>query len=167
MRVATEVLIPPQIAYDVARRMRGLEPKPLTGRKWLAFLKSEHSPIRVATYRVYMENIPYWVSVHFSRHKIGVEHFITSRRSDITGKERSPNDLVNHEMILNAQALITMARKRLCFKASPETRVVMQAIKKSLQEPDAVLSWYLAPDCVYRNGCNELSPCGKMEIKSC
>jgi hypothetical protein len=66
MNVETSILIQPQIAYNVARYMRGLAPKKLDGEKWFSFLKSEHSPIRIATYRVQMENIPYWVSVHFT-----------------------------------------------------------------------------------------------------
>lgn len=159
MTITASVLIPPQVAYNVARRMRGLFAKELTDNTWYKFLKSEHSPIRVATYRVYMENIPAWVSVHFTRHKIGVEHFVTSRREDITGKKRSAQDLVTHEMIINAQAMITMARKRLCRKSAKETLLVMGLIKQAIFEIDRPLSRAMVPDCLYRDGCHEMTPC--------
>ncbi|MBA4274061.1 MAG: hypothetical protein C0436_00245 [Alphaproteobacteria bacterium] len=159
MKVTAEILIDPQVAYDVARRMRGLEHKPLTPIKWLSFLKSEHSPIHVATYRVYMQDIPAWVSVHLTRHKVGVEHFVTSRREDITGRARSVSDTVDHEMILNAQALITMARKRLCGKAHRETRHLMDGIKRAILELDAPMAEAMVADCVYRGRCYEMTPC--------
>ena len=159
MRIEACILIHPKTAYDVARRMRGLEPKNITDNTWYKFLKSEHSPIRVATYRVYMGNIPAWVSVHFTRHKIGVEHFVTSRREDITGMARSAHSLVNHEMIINAQALITMARKRLCRKSAKETLLVMGLIKQAVFEIDRPLSRAMVPDCIYRDGCHEMTPC--------
>lgn len=160
MNCKTSILISPQIAYNVARQMRGEEIKKLNGNLWYKFLRSEHSPIRIATYRVDLEDIPYWVSVHFTRHKIGIEHFVTSRREDITGKARSPLDLVNHIMICNAQALITMARKRLCKKAASETVSAMLDIRESLRDVDFQLYCAMQPDCIYRNRCNELNPCG-------
>jgi hypothetical protein len=161
MTVTAEILIPRQQAYNTARRMSGLSVANMTDKKWYMFLRSEHSPIRIATYRVYMQDIPYWVSVHFSRHKIGVGHFVTSCRTDRTGRSRAPDDLVNHEMVINAQALITIARKRLCMKASAETRLAMALIKQAIAFIDKPLSSVMMPDCTYRGKCNELKPCGK------
>jgi hypothetical protein len=140
--------------------MIGKNPKPLSDSTWLRFLKSEHSPIRIATYRIDMLDIQYWVSVHFTRHKIGVEHFVSSCRDDITGKKRSPDDKVNHIMVINAQALVSMMRKRLCHKASKETREVAQCIVLSMTEIDDRLAFILKPDCAYRGKCNEIVPCG-------
>jgi hypothetical protein len=157
--MTAEILIPPQEAYNTARRMRGLEPKQLDAKTWGEFLLSEHSPIRVATYRIVM-TVPYWVSVHFCRHKIGVEHFVSSRREDTTGKKRSPDDMVRHEMVANAQALITMARKRLCYKAADETREAMDQIRHAISQVDLILAHSMTPDCVYRGRCNEMKPCG-------
>jgi hypothetical protein len=160
MTVTAIVLISAQTAYDIARRMRRLTTIPLTSPKWRAFLRSEHSPIRVATYQVDMIGIPAWVSVHFSRHKIGVEHFVTSNREDITGKTRTADATVDHIMVINAQALITMARKRLCYKASDETRETMEAVWDAIRAIDQTLAATMAPDCIYRGRCNEFSPCG-------
>ena len=162
MIITASILIPPQAAYDIARAMRKLPPKPLTREKWHGFLRSEHSPIRVATYRVNMQNIPAWVSVHFARHKVGVEHFVTSNRADITGRARTAEDTVDHIMVCNAQALISMARKRLCFKAADETREVMEAIWYAIAKADNELAYAMVPDCMYRGKCNEFTPCGRM-----
>jgi hypothetical protein len=160
MKVTATVLTPPYEAYNTARAMSGKKPKDLDSETWYKFLKSEHSPIRVATYRIILEDLPYWVSVHFTRHKIGVEHFVSSRRPDRTGQERSPGDLVRHEMVANAQALITMARKRLCRKASTETMFAMADICQAVSLVDMQLYIAMAPDCVYRGVCHEMQPCG-------
>ena len=72
---------------------------------------------------------------------------------------------VNHAMLINAQALINMARKRLCHKAHPETRILMEHIKDSMAHVDPELAKHMVPECVYRGGvCHELRPCGKMAL---
>ena len=127
---------------------------------------SEHSPIRTQMFVVEMQDIPTFVSVHLVRHKIGVEHFVRSNRPDRGGDGTADrNTPVNHMMLINAQALITMARKRLCFKASKETRDVMLKILDGVWGVDKELSDCMMPDCEYRNGCHEFSSCGYWENK--
>ena len=125
-------------------------------------LESEHSPIRTLYFLIKME-IPYWVSVHFTRHKIGVDHFVQTQRSDRTGINRNDSpqgELVSHMMYINAQALVTMAHKRLCKQASKETREVMQEIVKQVLKTNPEFKSVLVPNCVYRNGkCTEFFPC--------
>lgn len=121
----------------------------------------EHSPLRTQLFWVEMVDIPTFVSVHLVRHKIGVEHYVKSNRTD---RASHTGDLgrmqpVNHAMLINAQALINMARKRLCKKASPETQEVMAAIKRKITAVDPALAARLVPDCVYRGRCHELKPC--------
>ena len=48
-------------------------------------LKAEHSPIRRMFFKWKWENLPSFVSVHFVRHKHGIEHFVKSQRTDRTG----------------------------------------------------------------------------------
>jgi len=132
--------------------------------KWkYKILKAEHSPVRALIFEIDMIDIPYFASVHLTRHKIGVEHFVTTQRTDRTGENRNkkPQDsLVNHKMILNAQALMNIARKRLCFKADAETQKIMRAIVEEMKMIDKALVKFLVPSCVYTNGCNEFKPCG-------
>lgn len=128
-------------------------------------LLAEHSPIRCLQFRIRLENLPYWVSVHLVRHKIGVDHFVTTQRDDRTDKpviraampQGSP---VTHEMLVNAQALIAMSRKRLCFLASTETTLAWKKVRSlvlAIGEPE--LADLMVPECVYRGFCPEMSRC--------
>lgn len=126
-------------------------------------LMAEHSPIRLLTYTIRLHDIPYWVSVHLVRHKVGIEHWVQTQRTDRTGIDRNAlpqGALVNHTICLNAQALINISRKRLCAQAAPETRRVWQAVVEAVREVDPVVASVCVPDCVYRGGCMEFRPCG-------
>lgn len=121
----------------------------------------EHSPIRTQIFFIEMIGVPTFVSVHFVRHKIGVEHFASTNREDRGGhKEAHRQTPVNHGMLVNAQALINMARKRLCYKASPETLATMKAIKDEIAKVDPDLAKFMVAECLYRRGCHELKSCG-------
>lgn len=123
----------------------------------------EHSPIRTQMFWVELKNIPTFVSVHLVRHKIGVEHFVKTMRDEfIDGDKVNRLTPVNHAMLINAQSLINLSRKRLCYKASKETREVMYAIRNFISFIDKDLSERMVPECEYRGGiCNELKPCLK------
>lgn len=127
-------------------------------------LDCEHSPIRTLMFTIRMDNLPYWVSVHFSRHKHGVEHYVRSQRPDITGYHRGNQDApVTHIMDINAQALLTIARRRLCTKAALETRRAMQAVCDAVIRVNPEFKGFLSPMCVYRGGCHEMRGCGYYE----
>ena len=125
-------------------------------------LLSEHSPIRELWFGIKME-IPYWVSVHFVRHHIGVNHYVQTQRSDRTGVDRGSkkqDEVVSHIMSVNAQELIFMAHKRLCNQASDETREVMKMIVNEVVKVCPEFKKVLVPNCIYRNGkCTEFFPC--------
>lgn len=128
-------------------------------------LEAEHSPIRELWFGIRME-IPYWVSVHFVRHHIGVNHYVQTQRNDRQTKydrnEAPQGQLVSHIMSVNAQELIFMAHKRLCKQASEETRQVMQEIVRQIIEVEPYMKGLLVPLCAYRNGkCTEMFPCKK------
>ena len=126
-------------------------------------LKSEHSPIRTLWFAFKME-IPYWVSVHFVRHKYGVEHFVSTQRDDrnndnVSRANKPQGEFVSHVMYVNAQELMCMARRRLCNQASPETQEVMKAIVKEVVKTNPEFKNLLVPMCEYQNGCPEFKPC--------
>ena len=128
----------------------------------------EHSPIRTQLFWVEMRGIPSFVSVHLVRHKIGVEHFVKSLRDDRCGKgDETRESPVNHSMLINAAALIQMARKRLCKQAHAKTRDVMKGIQKAIAKADPALAKFLVPECEYRGGvCHELKTCGRFPKKT-
>ena len=139
-------------------------------------LLAEHSPIRLIEMTIRMHDIPYWVSVHLVRHKIGIEHWVSTQRTDRTGVNRDElpqGALVDHTIRVNAQALITISRKRLCRQASKETQDVWRAVIQAVKEVEPELASVCHPDCIYRGFCPEMRGCryidsglGKMELFS-
>lgn len=129
--------------------------------------RCEHSPIRTQVFWIEMDDVPTFVSVHFVRHKIGIEHFCRSNREDRGGNgEANRHTPMRHSVLVNAESLINMARKRLCYQAHPETRAVMLAIREAVREVDPDLARYMVPSCVYRGGyCPELRPCGNYKVR--
>jgi len=123
-------------------------------------LKAEHSPIRAIMFRIEMD-VPSFVSVHFTRHKIGVEHYVMSLRDDGVNadKDQGRETIVRHVMIANAQALINMARKRLCKKSHKKTREAMHDIVGAMYDCDHVLWTHLDPDCKNGRWCREINGC--------
>ena len=128
-------------------------------------IKSEHSPIRTLWFGFKLI-VPYWVSVHFVRHKFGVEHFVSTQRDDrvaheISRDEKPQGAFVSHIIYVNTQELINMAHKRLCNQASKETREVMEEMVRLVIDQCPEFKDVLVPNCVYRNGkCTEFTPCG-------
>lgn len=127
-------------------------------------LRSEHSPIRTLNFCIKMV-VPYYVSVHFSRHFTGVTHFVQSQRNDRQDKydrTKAPQDaLVSHIMYINAQELMYMARRRLCTQADSYTREIMQEIRSKVVSYCPEFDGILEPMCSYRGGlCTEFNCCG-------
>lgn len=75
-----------------------------------------------------------------------------------------PTDLIG---LMNAEALMNMAHKRLCSKASKETREVVGAIRDQVRKADHDLANHMVQQCIYRGGiCPESNPCGIYKEKS-
>lgn len=130
-------------------------------------LISEHSPIRLLEIDWTWENIKYWVSTEWSRHKF--EKFITSQRDDRmvdkTPRDKKTQDsLVNYDGYANAQNTIDGWRKRLCYQATPDARELAEDFKYDLHEVEPEWSDVLVPNCIYRAGCPEFKSCGYWEL---
>ena len=134
---------------------------------------AEHSPIRSLIFVVTLYNVPSWVSQHIARHDKFAghtvregendEHFVSTQRSDRTGVDRSElsqEELVSHRILLNAQDLINISRKRLCNCASPETRYVWDLVKYEIWKIEPELASKMVRECVYRGFCPEMECCG-------
>lgn len=129
-------------------------------------LISEHSPIRLARIKWSWDGIKSWISVHFARHWLGWEKWVSTQRTDRTGvnRDKSPQDTpVNMDVEANAQALINVSRYRLCKQASKETREYMMDLKASIKEAgQKEISDVMVPNCIYRMGCPEFRTCWHM-----
>lgn len=124
----------------------------------------EHSPIRIRTFIIRMENIPSWLATHFARHHVGSTPFISTQRDDrnkaITDRDKEPQgNLVTMELFINSQGLIDMAQKRLCYCAHPRAVRLMNEIKKKIREVDRPLAAAMVPSCIYRGWCYEHKVC--------
>jgi hypothetical protein len=125
----------------------------------LNLLFSEHSPIRLLTFRWKWYSMKSWVSVHFARHWLGWDKFISTQRSDRTGvnRDESPQGtLVTYDGQSNAQAVMNVSKVRLCFQASTETREAMEDLKLKVRDDvDKHIAYVCVPSCIYRGGCGE------------
>lgn len=132
--------------------------------KWKRkMLLCEHSPIRQLYIKCKWYHIKSWVSVHFVRHKIGIEHWVRTQRTDRTNSDRSDltqDNLIEHEFEANAQAFINVSRKRLCQSASNETRVAWQSVLEQIKDIEPELYKACVPECIYRGWCYEFKSCG-------
>lgn len=127
-------------------------------------LKAGHSPIRTLQFCFRLSNIPYWVSTHLCRH-VHATPFVKTQRNDRQNnydRNQAPqNAPVDMCWYMNAEELITIAHKRLCKQASPETRAIIEVICRKVCETNPEFSELLVPLCYYRNGeCTEFNPCG-------
>lgn len=129
-------------------------------------LKAQHSPIRTLMFTIRL-TIPYFVSVHLVRHKIGVEHYVQSQRNDRQSKydrELAPqNAMVSHIIEVDAETLMFMANRRLCGMADPTTRFVMTKICREVEKVSPEFIGHLKPMCEKLHECPEFVSCGYWE----
>lgn len=136
-------------------------------------LLARHSPIRGLMFRISIKNLKYWISVHFCRHTQGITHFVQSQRDDrvegrVESRENlSQSELVKHDMVLNAESIINISKKRLCKKASVQTQQVWRMVVDELREIGEVeLAAFCKPECWWcGNQCPEIKPCGMFPPK--
>lgn len=124
-------------------------------------LRARHSPIRRLHFAFYIE-CSYWVSVHLVRH-VHAQPYVKSQRNDRQSqydRNKAPQD----EMVcmiwdMNAEELITIANKRLCNKASKETKQVVQMMCNEVNKVCPEFVNELVPMCIREHECHEMKPC--------
>ena len=142
----------------VGKPALGKDPSTVFKRK---ILIAEHSPIRDIEVKFRWADIKYWVAMHWKTHHW--ESRVNSQRNDrqdAYDRENAPQSaLVTFTGEANAQHLIDTWRKRLCRQASPETRHYAEDFKAELHNYEPEIADMLVPNCVYRCGCPEMTPC--------
>lgn len=132
-------------------------------------LRARHSPIRELRFVFLLEDVPYWVAMHLVRHHIGCQPYVRTQRNDRQtdyDRRKAPQDApVSMMWSMNAEALMTIANKRLCEQAAPETHDVVQAMCVLAVRDNPEFDEFLVPMCEYHNGiCHEFNPCGKYPV---
>jgi hypothetical protein len=130
----------------------------------------EHSPLREIRYLIELFGIPTTTAQQMSRHRIAiqgssdfmqenvkptdVEHFVTSQRPDICGKERgSQLTPVNYSFTANVNGLIDMSKVRLCLKAESSTIKIWSNVVNQIKNIDNEAGQSFVQLCVYRGFC--------------
>lgn len=127
-------------------------------------LEARHSPIRELKFVFYLHDVPSWVATHLVRHHVGCQPYVKSQRNDRqaeydrnAARQDAPVDMI---WSMNAEALMTIANKRLCKQASEETRNVVKTMCKLVLEVCPEFEGLLVPMCRYHGGvCHEMYPC--------
>lgn len=130
-------------------------------------LAARHSPIRELEFVFVLTDIPYYVSVHICRH-VHLTPFVKSQRNDRQSdydRNKAPQDTpVNMGLLVNAEELMVVANKRLCSKADPTTRQLVQMMCNEVLKTNPEFEGLLVPMCEYRNGlCDEFESCGRCD----
>lgn len=155
-----------QIA-DAARTTIGLDSltKEVSPNYMRKMYLCEHSPIRIKSFNILIENIPYWVAMHFVRHHVGVTPFVSTQRDDRQLDENYDRDTIGQgepvklRMVINSQAMIDISRKRLCNQAHTVTKYIWQCVLAEVGKVDSALVEACVPDCIYRGHCFEYKSC--------
>lgn len=127
-------------------------------------LRARHSPIRYLVFSFLIE-CPYWVAMHITRHHAGVQPYVRSQRNDRQAdydRTKAPQDApVTMILDLNAEALLTLANKRLCRQAALETRGLVVSMCDAVLEACPEFRHELVPMCIHQGGlCPEMESCG-------
>ena len=124
------------------------------------YLASEHSPMYNLQYSWRWIDLPYWISVHFVRHNIGINHTVSSQRNDVQknyDRRKAPQDaLVNHLCVANPVSIISVSHSRLCLTASSQTRDAWRLFLKELGKHDPEIIKFCVKPCIYRGLCPEV-----------
>lgn len=113
----------------------------------------EHSPLRMMEFWVELYDIPVFVMNQLTRHHIGVDHYVLSKREDRTNSiDEGRWTPTNYSFKINAQALINISRQRLCKRASDATQEVWDIVLAAISEINPKITSFCVPNCVYRGG---------------
>lgn len=128
-------------------------------------LEARHSPIRHLWYGFLIEDIPSNIATHLCRH-VHAQPYVSSlrndRQNDMDGDLAPRNTPVDMILDVNAEELMVIANKRLCNKAAPKTREVVQEMCRLAEEATPEFAGLLVPACMYNGGiCHEMKPCGR------
>ena len=128
-------------------------------------LECRHSPIRRLRFSFTLYNLPYYISVHFVRHHVGIEKYVRSQGNDRQkeyDRTKAPQDApVNMILDFNGESLLEFFNKRLCGACAPETIRVTELMRSLVRDECPEFCYFLEPMC-FRNGgvCHEFKSCG-------
>lgn len=159
------------LVYDMARATQGKLPihKTPTDEWKRKMMLAPHSSIRGLQFFIQVR-CPYFVQGHITRHNAGIVFACGSQRNDrqdqYDRRAARQDTPVLMGMLINADALRFVSRRRLCAKADKDTRKVWAAIVEAVRKIDPIVAEFCQPECWWTGGwCYEPVPCGRCPKK--
>lgn len=124
--------------------------------------RAMHSNMRTQLFWIKMFDIKLSAASHFVRH-IHAQPFQRSKRPDRdpNAQDLGRNTPTDLGLLVNAEEIVNISEKRLCFQASTETREIWQQVIAEVAKVDPDLAKHCVPQCMYRGGiCPEPKGCG-------
>ena len=124
--------------------------------------RAMHSNMRTQLFWIKMFDIKLSAASHFVRH-IHAQPFQRSKRPDRdpNAQDLGRNTPTDLGLLVNAEEIVNISEKRLCFQASTETREIWQQVIAEVAKVDPHLAKHCVPQCMYRGGiCPEPKGCG-------
>ena len=155
------------LVYDLARATQGKLPiHKMPSDEWKRkMMLAPHSSIRGLQFFIQVK-CPYFVQGHITRHNAGIVFACGSQRNDrqdaYDRRAARQDTPVMMGMLINADAIRFISRRRLCNKADPDTIKVWSAIVEAIGKVDPIVAEGCHPDCWWNGGrCFEPKPCGR------
>jgi thymidylate synthase ThyX len=101
---------------------------------------------------------------------VHAQPYVKSQRNDrqtdydrTKAPQDSPVDMI---WDMNAEEFLTICNKRLCYKASRETRDVVYKMTQLVAETNPEFVPFMVPNCFHMNmSCPEFEPCGMYNVR--
>lgn len=125
--------------------------------------RAMHSNMRTQLFWIKMFDIKLSAASHFVRH-VHAQPFQRSKRPDRdpNAQDLGRNTPTDLGLLVNAEEIVNISEKRLCFQASTETREIWQKTLELIEEVDPDLVKFCKKPCVLQGYCRESKPCGYM-----
>lgn len=123
--------------------------------------RSLHSNARTQLFWIKMFDIPLFVASHLVRH-VHAQPYQRSKRPDRDpiAQDLGRNTPTDLALLVNAEEIINISLKRLCFQASQETREIWQSVLQEIAKVDPDLPKFCVKPCVANGGiCREPKSC--------
>lgn len=134
---------------------------------WAKMLAMGHSPIRASEWAIKLIDVPLFVVSHLVRHHVGMQVYQKSHRPDRdkNAKDEGRMTPTSAMILINDEAIINISHKRLCAKASKETREIWGKVVDEVRKYDPDLANHCVKPCVHCGFCREAKPCGYMKTR--
>lgn len=165
MEIKVEKLTNERLLHEANEMTTGKESR----MSLLGCYRAMHSNARTQIFWIRMYNIPLFVASHLVRH-VHAQPYQRSKRldRDPNAKDLGRNTPTDLALLVNAEEIVNISFKRLCTKASIETREIWEQGLHEISKVDPDLVKFCIKPCVANGGiCREPKGCGFNRSEMC